>query len=60
MNQPIPGQTGIAACPQYSDIEWVGGSSPNCVEIAEQAPVPPEPGGATGDCCYNYTYIECR
>jgi hypothetical protein len=59
MNEPKPRQTGILACPQYSDIDWVD-SQGNCVAKADQAPVPPEPGVAEGDCCYHYTYLECR
>jgi hypothetical protein len=58
-NQPKPGQTGILACPDYTDIDWIA-SQGNCVVKADQAPVPPEPGGDTGDCCYHYTYYECR
>lgn len=58
-NQPKPGETGILACPDFSDIDWLG-SQGNCVSFADQAPVPPEPGGDQGDCCYHYTYYECR
>ncbi len=60
-NDPTPGETGIAACRPFADVEFTYTGHDFCVHIpAQDAPVDPVSIDDVGDCCYLLSTYNCR